>query len=105
MLAVTCGLLVFWLAQLQSRIGQQEAICDTLLSKQRRFAAGEDDSDSKDSSRHARALDTTSTPGVGSLVEKMADLQVRNLSTRTSPDRHVSNTCGDARSIPDVKMK
>ena len=82
-LAVACGLMVFWLAQLQSRIGQQEAICDTLLAKQRRFD-GEDASDLKASSRHARALDTTDTPRVGSLeyhFEKMADLQVRHLST------------------------
>ena len=80
--AVACGLMVFWVSQLQSRIGQQEAICDTLLANQRRFA-GEDDSDIKASSRHARALDT-SPPRVGSLeyhLEKMADLQVRRRST------------------------
>ena len=81
--AVACGLMVFWVAQLQSRIGQQEAICDSLLSKQQR-SVGEDAADVKASSRHARSLDTTSTPRVGSLehqFEKMADLQVRHLST------------------------
>ena len=78
---VVCVILA--VAELQSRIGQQEVICDTLLAKQRR-SDGEDAADLKASSRQARALDTTDTPRVGSLeyhFEKMAELQVRHLNT------------------------
>ena len=80
-LTVVCGLMFFWLAQLQSRIGQQEAICDTLLSKQRR-SVRDDASDLKASSRPARASNTNAE--IGSFeyyFGKMADLQVRHLST------------------------
>jgi hypothetical protein len=85
MLTITCGLLVFWLSQLQSRIGQQEAICNTLLSKQLHLLFDED-SHVKSSDRHARALDT---PTVGSLVEKMADLQLHLLRASCARNERV----------------
>jgi hypothetical protein len=72
--------MVFWLSQLQNRIRQQEALCDALLTNQRRFN-GEDALDVKGSNRYSRSLNATSAPreSLEHQFEKMADLQIQSL--------------------------
>jgi hypothetical protein len=73
--------MVFWVSRLQTRIGHQEVIYDTLLARLRQFAGDDpDDNDVKISSRHARALDTsTPTASFEYYLEKIADLQLQSL--------------------------